>query len=153
MARGEDRVGHSAASHAPPEALFSLVVDLTDDAVVSCDASSTVTFFSESAERLSGRPATEIVGASVRTLFPAHLADEMSRLFATVMAGECIRHFESEIVRPDGLPTPISLSLAPLPNEETATASAAGTGLGDGGAGRHRATSRPGHIGRDRCAP
>lgn len=128
MARGEDRVGHSAAAHAPSEALFSLVVDLTDDAVISCDDSSTVTFFSESAERLSGRPAAEIVGSSVRTLFPAHLADEMNRLFATVMAGECIRHFESEIVRPDGLPIPISLSLAPLPKEETATTSQPGRG-------------------------
>ncbi len=116
MGHGDDKASDPAAAvHAPSEALFSLVVDLTDDAVVSCDASSTVTFFSDSAARLSGRPCAEIVGASVRTLFPNHLADEMNRLFAAVMAGECIRHFESEIVRPDGLPIPVSLSLAPLP--------------------------------------
>jgi PAS domain S-box-containing protein len=128
MAHGEDRAGDSAAVHAPSEALFSLVVDLTDDAVVACDASSTVTFFSESAERLSGRPAAEIVGASVCTLFPLHFAEEMNRLFATVMAGECIRHFESEIVRPDGLPIPISLSLAPLPKGENVSALPPGSG-------------------------
>jgi PAS domain S-box-containing protein len=128
MALGEDRPGDTTPIRALSEALFSLVVDLTDDAVVSCDASSIVTFFSESAERLSGRPAEEIVGASVRTLFPGHLADEMHRLFATVMAGECIRHFESEIIRPDGLPIPVSLSLAPLPSADTASGSRPGDG-------------------------
>jgi len=42
-------------------------------------------------------------------------------LFATVSAGECVRHFDAEIVRPDGLPIPVSLSLAPLPNEATSS--------------------------------
>ena len=35
-------------------------------------------------------------------------------MIARVGAGERIRHFETEIVRPDGLPIPVSLSLAPL---------------------------------------
>jgi len=110
------------AAHAGPEALFSLVVDLTDDAVITCDASSTVTFFSDSAERLFGQRSADIMGTSVGTLFPAHWAAAMDRLFATVSAGECIRHFDSEIVRPDGLPIPVSLSLAPLPEVDASLA-------------------------------
>jgi PAS domain-containing protein len=54
----------------------------------------------------------------------------MDRLFATVSAGECIRHFDSEIVRPDGLPIPVSLSLAPLPKVAAASAPRHGRGRG-----------------------
>ncbi|HEY1653241.1 MAG TPA: PAS domain S-box protein [Acidimicrobiales bacterium] len=112
-------MGDATPVRALRETLFSLVIDLTDDAVIACDSSSTVTLFSGSAERLFGQPSAEIVGTSVRGLFPDHWADAMDRLFATVSAGECIRHFDSEIVRPDGMPIPVSLSLAPLPNVET----------------------------------
>jgi PAS domain S-box-containing protein len=122
MGHVDDRVGDTAPVQAPPEALFSLVVDLTDDAVIFCDHSSNVTFFSDSAERLFGRRSAEIVGTSVRTLFPGHWADAMDRLFAAVSAGERIRHFDSEVVRPDGLPTPVSLSLAPLPGASASSA-------------------------------
>ena len=122
MGHVDDKAGETARVLAGPEALLSLVVDLTDDAVISCDDSSTVTFFSDSAERLFGQRAEDIMGRSVRTLFPGHWADAMDHLFATVSAGECIRHFDSEIVRPDGLPVPVSLSLAPLPGASDSSA-------------------------------
>jgi PAS domain S-box-containing protein len=128
MGHVDDRLGDTTPVHARPETLFSLVIDLTDDAVISCDASSTVTLFTGSAERLFGQSSAEIVGTSVRRLFPSHWADAMDRLFATVSAGECIRHFDSEIVRPDGLPIPVSLSLAPLPNVAEPAASQHGRG-------------------------
>ncbi len=123
MGHVDDRVGDTAPPPVRPETFFSLVVDLTDDAVLSCDGSSTVTFFSGSAERLFGQRSAEIVGTSVRRLFPDHWADAMDRLFATVSAGECIRHFDAEIVRPDGFPIPVSLSLAPLQPETAPLAS------------------------------
>ena len=44
----------------------------------------------------------------------------MDRVFASVTAGERIRHFETEIVRPDGLPIPVSLSLAPVTDDDGA---------------------------------
>ena len=128
MGRTSDRGGQRAFTAAEPAALLSLVVDLTDDAVVACNACSTVTFFSESAERLFGRKVSDIVGNSVLSLFPLHLTEEMDRLFATVVAGELVRHFESEIVRPDGLPVPVSLSLAPLPGEAVTSGAPPGHG-------------------------
>ncbi|HUE06084.1 MAG TPA: PAS domain S-box protein [Acidimicrobiales bacterium] len=126
MGHVDDKAGKTAPAPAGPDALLSVLIDLTDDAVISCDAGSTVTFFSDSAERLFGQRSQEIMGRSVRTLFPGHWAEAMDRLFATVSAGECIRHFESEIVRPDGLPVPVSLSLAPLPHVSDSPASQGG---------------------------
>ncbi len=98
----------------PPDALFRAVVELTVDAVIAYDTESQVTFFSKSAERLFGRRSDELVGGAVTNLFPSHLRDEMSAVCTTVAAGERIRYFETEIVRPDGLPVPVSLSMAPL---------------------------------------
>jgi PAS domain S-box-containing protein len=53
-------------------------------------------------------------------LFAPHLRHEVDEVIARVGAGEHIRHFETEIIRPDGLPIPVSLSLAPLFDNEGA---------------------------------
>ncbi len=111
--------GQGAMSEiARPDLLLRTIVQLTDDAVITCDLAGSVTYFSENAERLFGRPPRDVLGCPVRILFPQHLSDEIAGVFATVAAGERIRHFETEIVRPDGLPIPVSLSLAPLTDGE-----------------------------------
>jgi PAS domain S-box-containing protein len=107
---GHDPIGGVAQ----PEVLLRKIIELTDDAVITCDLGTTVTFFSENAERLFGRAPEDVVGSPLGILFPRHLSDETEDVFATVAAGERIRHFETEIVRADGLPIPVSLSLAPL---------------------------------------
>lgn len=107
---GLGSIGHLGS----PEVVLSTIIELTDDAVITCDLAGTVTYFSENAERLFGRPARIVVSSPARTLFPQHLSPEVDGVFATVVAGERIRHFETEVVRADGLPIPVSLSLAPL---------------------------------------
>jgi len=99
---------------AGPDVLLRTVIELTDDAVMTCDPAATVTYFSENGERLFGRAPRDVVGGPIGILFPEHLGEEMHAVLATVVAGERIRHFETEILRADGLPIPVSLSLAPL---------------------------------------
>ncbi len=53
-------------------------------------------------------------------LFPEHLCDEVQAVIATVIAGDRIRHFETEVLRPDGMPLPVSLSLCPVLDPEDA---------------------------------
>ena len=103
----------------PAGAILRSILDLTDDAVMICDQVS-VSYFSENAERLFGRAAQDAVGCHLSALFAPHLSDETDRVFASVTAGERIRHFETEIVRPDGLPVPVSLSLAPVTDDHGA---------------------------------
>jgi PAS domain S-box-containing protein len=98
----------------PADVLLRALVEMTDDAVITCNTAARVTFFSENAERLFGRPGDDVVDRPIDVLFPVHLGGEMQRVVATVVAGERIRHFETELLRPDGLPIPVSLSLAPL---------------------------------------
>jgi PAS domain S-box-containing protein len=97
-----------------PGTLLRAIIELTDDAVMTCDHTAAVTFFSENAERLFGRSPLEVERHPIVTMFAPHLRPEVDEVIARVGAGELIRHFETEIIRPDGLPIPISLSLSPL---------------------------------------
>lgn len=103
--------------HASPEVLLRTLADLIDEAVVSCDIEFRITSFNKSAERLFGRSPDGLVGGEITALFPSHLREEMAAMCATVAAGELTRKFEAEIVRPDGLPVPVSLSMAPVADE------------------------------------
>ena len=107
---GRDAIGGVASG----DALLHAVVGLIDDAVITCDLQAIVTYLSPSGERLFGRTPSDVVGAPFGILFPEHLSDEMKGVLETVAAGGWVRRFETEIVRPDGLPVPVSLSLAPL---------------------------------------
>src|SRR3984957_6123139 len=112
-------IGRDALDHvAPPAALLRAIIELTDDAVITCDPAAVVTYFSENAERLFGHPPRDVEGGPIGALFAPHLRLEVDEVIARVGAGEPIRHFETEIVRPDGLPIPVSLSLAPLVDDK-----------------------------------
>jgi PAS domain S-box-containing protein len=76
-----------------------------------------VTTWSATAERLLGRSADDVLGGPLDILFAAHLCEEVQAVIATVLAGDRIRHFETEMLRPDGMPLPISLSLCPVLGE------------------------------------
>ncbi len=115
-------IGRDALDHVGPTGAFlRAIVELTDDAVITCDPVAVVTYFSENAERLFGRTPRHVEGGPIAILFAPHLWEEVVEVIARVGAGERIRHFETEIVRPDGLPIPVSLSLAPLVDDEGQT--------------------------------
>jgi len=97
-----------------PGALLAAVIDLSDDAIFLCDLHARVSSWSATAERLFGRPAGRVIGGPIVALFAEHLGDDVQTVIATVLAGERIRHFETEVLRPDGMPLPVSLSLSPL---------------------------------------
>jgi PAS domain S-box-containing protein len=116
-ARGENGQGAlNAIAH--PGALLRAIIELTDDAVMTCDRTAEITFFSENAERLFGRSPRDVERHPIGTIFAPHLRHEVDEVIARVGAGERIRHFETEIIRPDGLPIPISLSISPLIDQE-----------------------------------
>jgi PAS domain S-box-containing protein len=101
-------------SVASPAALLYAFVETSDDAVVSHDAGGNVTTWNHTAERLFGYPAEEILGEPYGMLYPAHVRDDVRIVIERVMAGDTVKHFETEILRKDGMPIPISLSLCPV---------------------------------------
>jgi PAS domain S-box-containing protein len=94
--------------------LVRALVDTTDDAVVGSDRDGRITSWNRSAERISGYRAREVVGREAIELFPEHVQEELSMLFAVAAEGELITRFETEFQRKDGLQVPISMSLCPV---------------------------------------
>lgn len=98
------------------------LVEVSDDAVLGNDRAGRVASWNRSAERIFGVPADEVVGTPFTELFPPRQQDELEAILATVAAGERVRHFETEILRRDGLPVPLSMSLSPVFDEQRARA-------------------------------
>ena len=103
---------------ADPEHVLDAVVDLSDDAIVPCATNGHITSWGDSAERLFGRSAADVLDGHFHQLFPRHLRSEIDGLITAVVAGERIRHYETEAQRPDGMPLPVSLSLCTVMDED-----------------------------------
>jgi PAS domain S-box-containing protein len=97
-----------------PAALLDAFVETSDDAMVSHDADGNVTTWNHTAERLFGYAAEEILGEPYGTLFPDHVRDDVRSVVERVIAGDRVKHFETEILRKDGMPMSISMSLCPV---------------------------------------
>lgn len=97
-----------------PEALLRAVTETSDDAIFTCDVDGVVVTWCATAERLFGCPAADALGAPFEWRFPEHLRTEVQTVIATVSAGDRVKHFETELLRPDGMPVPVSLSLCPV---------------------------------------
>jgi PAS domain S-box-containing protein len=101
-----------------PEALLGAIIEMSDDAIVTCNARGEVTSWSATAERLFGCLAGDVLDDPLELLFPAHLADAVRGIIATVLAGDRVRNFVTEVLRPDGMPLPVSLSLSAVFDSE-----------------------------------
>ncbi len=94
--------------------VLDAVLETSNDAVFVQRADATITSWNPAAERLFGCAAGAVLGRSCIDLFSAHLRADVEQLFAAALAGDRIAHYESEVVRDDGMPVPISLSLTPV---------------------------------------
>lgn len=101
-----------------PAALLDAFGETSDDAMISHDAHGNITTWNPTAERFFGYRTAEIVGEPYTTLFPDHVRSDVQAVFDTVMAGDRVKHFETEILRNDGMPMPISLSLCPVLDDD-----------------------------------
>ena len=100
------------------EALFEALADTSDDAVFCHDEAGRIARWNRSAERIFGFRAGEVIGKRPGSLFPDHLRAEFEGIFETVLAGDPVKQFETEIARRDGMPVPISLSMRPVLDDD-----------------------------------
>jgi PAS domain S-box-containing protein len=96
------------------QGLLDAVLESSDDAIFSHDVTACITIWNHTAERIFGYSADEIVGHASVELFAEHLRGDVEVVFETVMAGDRVNHFETEVLRKDSMPVPISLSLCPV---------------------------------------
>jgi PAS domain S-box-containing protein len=72
----------------PPELLLAAIVDSSDDAMLSKNLDGIITSWNQSAERIFGYSAEEILGRSVLILLPADRTGEAADILSRIRRGE-----------------------------------------------------------------
>jgi PAS domain S-box-containing protein len=90
------------------------VVEHSEDAILARTLGGTITGWNQSAERLFGFAAEEIIGRPGSLLIPRELANEEEEILRRVSRGEVVQHYETVRVRKDRSRVQVSLSISPV---------------------------------------
>jgi diguanylate cyclase (GGDEF)-like protein/PAS domain S-box-containing protein/hemerythrin-like metal-binding protein len=93
---------------------FEAIIQSSEDAIISKSLDGKVTSWNAGAERLFGFSTGEMIGHSMRKLFPKGLQNEEDRLLDCIRKGEKIEPFETVRLRKGGYEVDVSVSLSPV---------------------------------------
>lgn len=97
---------------------LAAIVESSDDAIISKTLNSIVTSWNQSAERLFGYSATEIIGQPILKLIPSDRLDEEEHIIKRLKEGERVNHFETLRQTKDGRLIHVSLTISPINDED-----------------------------------
>jgi len=89
------------------------IIETSDDLIISRDLNSTVTSWNESAERIFGFTAEDMIGTSILKIIPKEPHTEEPQILAKLIKGDRVDHFETERLRKNGLLICVSLTISP----------------------------------------
>lgn len=95
-------------------AMLSAIVSFSDDAIISKDLNSIVTSWNNSAERIFGYTASEMIGQSIVKLIPEDRLQEEPEIIARLKSGERVDHFETKRLTKYGKLLDVSLTISPV---------------------------------------
>jgi len=93
---------------------FAAIIKYSDDAIISKTLEGTITSWNPAAEKMFGYTEAEILGQSVRIIFPPDRYREEDEILARIKRGEHVRHYETVRVRKDGSLIHVSATMSPL---------------------------------------
>jgi PAS domain S-box-containing protein len=93
---------------------LAAVVRSSHDAIVAKDLNGTITDWNQSAERIFGYKAKEIIGKSILTLIPKDREKEETEILRKIRRGELIDHYETVRRCKDGRLIDVSLTISPV---------------------------------------
>src|ERR1700730_17317513 len=96
------------------KALLALIVDSSDDAIVSKTLDGIITSWNRAAERIFGYTAAEAIGQRITLIIPPERHAEEGDVLARIGRGEKIEHFETIRRTKDGRRLNISLTVSPV---------------------------------------
>ncbi len=96
---------------------LAAIVTSSVDAILSKKLDSTVTTWNESATRMFGYTAEEMMGQSIRRLIPSGLQTEEDHFLASLSTGKQIENHETIRLHKDGHPIEVSISISPIRNQ------------------------------------
>lgn len=93
---------------------FDALVASSNDAIVAKTLQGVVTSWNAAAERIFGWRADEMLGQSIRRLYPPEREGEEDEILERVRRGEWVQHFDTERLRADGRRIAVSVTISPL---------------------------------------
>jgi PAS domain S-box-containing protein len=97
---------------------LALIVESSDDAIISKDLNSIITSWNKGAERLFGYMADEVIGKPITILIPPERQDEEPAILAQIRRGQRVEPYETVRVRKHGSLIDISLTVSPVRNAQ-----------------------------------
>ena len=97
---------------------LAAIVEFSDDAIISKDVNGIVTTWNESAQRIFGYSAEEMIGKPIAIIAAPDRPDEMPKILERIKRGERIDHYETIRKAKDGRLVNISLTVSPIHDEE-----------------------------------
>ena len=104
----------AVASTEEAQAFLAAIVASSDDAIISKDLHGIVRSWNQSAERIFGYTAEEMVGKPITILFPPDRLDEEPKILERLHRGERVDHFETVRLRKDGRAVAVSVTISPV---------------------------------------
>ncbi len=95
---------------------LALIIDSSEDAILSKDLNGIITSWNKGAERIYGYTPEEVIGKHISILTPGDRPDEMQKILQKIAEGESIEHYESVRLAKDGRRLDISISVSPMRN-------------------------------------
>jgi PAS domain S-box-containing protein len=93
---------------------LALIVESSDDAIVSNSLDGIIASWNKGAERMFGYSESEMIGKKISMLTPPGHKSEVPGLVGKIKRGEHIEHFETVRRRMDGTLIDVSLSISPI---------------------------------------
>ncbi|MDQ0965355.1 two-component system sensor histidine kinase VicK [Flavobacterium sp. W4I14] len=97
-------------------AILSSIVESSDDAIISKDLNGIITSWNNSAQRIFGYSAEEMIGTPILKLIPFDRQHEEPKILAQLKNGIRVDHFETQRLRKDGSLIDVSLTISPIYN-------------------------------------
>src|SRR4029079_5836379 len=111
---GASKVARDITRTVELEGRFKAIVTSSDDAIISKDLNGIVQSWNESAERMFGYTAAEMIGQSITVLFPPDRLDEEPKILEQLRRGPRVDHFETIRTRKDGRQLDVSVTISPV---------------------------------------
>ena len=93
---------------------YAALVASSDDAIVAKDLDSIVVAWNPAAERLFGYTADEMIGESIRRLFPPDRQNEEDLILERILAGERVGQFFTKRLHKDGRLLDVLITVSPV---------------------------------------
>jgi PAS domain S-box-containing protein len=93
---------------------LAAIIESSHDAIVAKDLNGIITDWNQSAQRIFGYKAEEIIGKSILTVIPKDRQSEEREILRRIRNGKVIEHYETVRRRKDGTLVDVSLTISPI---------------------------------------